>query len=193
MRFTRPFLMLSLALLPVVTTGCEDEDPEPRRSITITGGVENRTGEALPEDASIVVVWALDDDSYVAGVGTFEPDGEGFRVVLPAPPPEGALLGGAVGIGFIAAIDGPAPVEGTPLDEDAAIGLVDNHAIIYVADRGAVPAGALWWLADMPDGYSLGIGVERDDEVFEGFEPVPAGSADMIIDDLENLHVVNWS
>ena len=53
MRFTRPFLMLSLALLPVVTTGCEDEDSEPLRSITITGGAASSTRKPSPSASNV--------------------------------------------------------------------------------------------------------------------------------------------
>jgi len=186
-------LTLVLALLPLVGSGCDESDPEARRSITISGGIENHSGEPLPDDASIVVAWALDDESYVAGVGTIAADGGSFRVELPEPPTENALMGGAVGIGIIVAVTGPQPPAGTAIAEENVIGLVENHAIIYVADRDGFPAEAFWWLSNMPDGFSLGIGVEAEGETFEGFEPVPAGSADLTIDDLENLDVVNWS
>ena len=141
------------------------------------------------------MVWAVDDDSYVSGTGTVDTDGESYRLDLDAPPPEAVWLGGAVAIGIIAAVTGEPPAEGEPIDEtmEGLIGLVENHAIIYVADRDAIPADVLWWLSNMPDGYSLGIGVEHDDEFFEGFEPVGAGSADLIIDDVGDLHIVNWS
>ena len=183
----------SLLLLLVVIAACDDDDREPRRSITVSGDVVNHSGAALPEDASVVVLWALDDSSYVWGGGALQEDGTSYAVQLNAPPPEETLLGGGVAIGLIVAVTGPVPAEGEPLDENDAIGLASNHAIIYVADRDAIPPGVLWWLPNMPDGYSVGTGIERESELFEGFEPVGPGSVELIIDDIDNLHVVNWS
>jgi hypothetical protein len=186
--------LFALAIaLPLGVGACGDDDPEPRRSITVSGDVVNQSGEPLPDDTRVVVVWALDDASYVWGGGSVSGNGASYAVELDAPPPEEALFGGAVGIGLIAAIAGEAPAEGEPLDEDRVIGITSNHAVIYVADRDAVPQGALWWLPNMPDGYSVGTGIEREDEIFEGFEPVSPGSIELTIDDLANLHVVNWT
>jgi len=56
-----------------------------------------------------------------------------------------------------------------------------------------IPVLLVLLAADSCQGYSVGVGVEVPDEVFDIFVPASRSSPVLIIDDLANIKVVNWT
>lgn len=190
----RQAFIFALLVFPLV--GCDD-DPEPKRSIDVSGTIDNRTGATLPNPANqsrVVVAWVVSsgtpDYTYVWGQGTLTQSGESFSVRLDAPPPDSALNGGMLGVGLVIAVEGAGFENGDLTDEDGTgiIGLAGQYAVIYVGEGSGGPD----WVEDFPEGYSVGVGVDVEGG-FDAFEPASAGSVELIIDDLANIDVVNWT
>lgn len=69
------------------------------------------------------------------------------------------------------------------------IGVTGQYAVIFVQNRDTLTAFS--WVDAFDDGYSVGVGVPT--EVFDKFAPTSRSSPVLIIDDLANIEIVNWT
>jgi hypothetical protein len=193
MRIRSAAAIAVVASRPVLMAACDD-DLEPRGSITASGQVENRTSAPLPEGARVIIAWSVSagsDYTYVFGQGVIAGSGETFSVDLDSPPPDSALNNGVLGVGLIVAVAGAGFEDGHLLSDTGVgiIGIAGQYAVIYVGDR---EGGGPDWMDDFPDGYSVGVGVDVEGG-FDAFTPVGANEVELIIDDLGNIDIVNWT
>jgi hypothetical protein len=63
--------------------------------------------------------------------------------------------------------------------------------VIFVGNRQNATQ-LLDWAAAFDDGYSVGVGVVVPG-TFDKFEPASPSSAVLIVDDLANIDIVNWT
>lgn len=191
-------VVATIVALPIVMSAC-DGDPEPRRAITVSGQVEDVPGGTDIDNPAtagqrVVVAWVVSatspDYTYVFGQGALSSNGESFSVRLDTPPPDSALNLGWLGVGLIVAVEGPGFEDGdlVPDSGEGIIGLAGRHAIIYIGERGQGPE----WTDDFTEGYSVGVGVDLEG-TFDGFAPTEPDDVELIIDDLGNIDIVNWT
>lgn len=188
-----------VALSAVAVAACSDAPAGPRTlPVGVSGSLVNRSGAAIPADARVVVLWAGDDDSgdyaYVFGEGTFDLARSRFMITFDRDPPSAALLGDALGVGLVVLTTDPNLREGRVPDgydySANIVGVSGRHAVIYLNDNPSRFAPD--WPADFGRGYSLGRGIDLPGAL-DGFTPAPLYSMRLIVDDLANIDVVNWS
>lgn len=191
-----------IALSAGLLSSCDGtpSDLDPDQTLTVTGPTVNRTGEPLPEDARVLLLWVVPstspDQVHLLEEGSLEGDGSTFRLELEGPPPTEALNFGALGVGVILAtthqeIQTGGTYTDFPIPEEEIVGVAGQHAIVYVGE-GLPDEVASDWPGSFPQGYSVGFGVEREGE-FDAFEPTDPSSVELIFDDLANIDIVNWS
>lgn len=189
-------LFLAAVLGASIATACQNST-DPAGSLVVTGQIENRTQAAIPADARLLAVWGVSagspDYSYVFGEGTIDGLTGTFRIQFDQPPPLKALNLGAVGVAFIIATTNQSVQVGDSSPSwTGAIGITGQHAVIFIQNRGTLPPGT--WVDAFDDGYSVGVGVKAlPTEVFDKFAPTSRSSPVLIIDDLANIEVVNWT
>jgi hypothetical protein len=192
---------LALLLLLLGTTACDsttavEKELEPDGDdIVVAGKVTNRSGAAIPADARVLVVWmvsALDPDyAYVLGEGELTDGGTRFRVSLDAPPPDAALNYGRLGVGLVVLTTDQDVGTGDDLMPDGAIlGVAGWYGVIYVREPMLSSIG---WVTTFPAGYSVGRGVESTSADFDSFERVAPDAMELIVDDLNDIAIVDWT
>jgi hypothetical protein len=131
----------------------------------------------------------------VFGEGTINRLTGTFRIRFDQPPPPAALNSGELGVAFIVATtnqsvkDGDVITSATQLATP--IGITAQHAVIFVASHQQgvqLPA----WVDAFAPGYSVGVGVKTTG-IFDAFQPASASSLLLIVDDLANIEIVNWT
>ncbi|MYA22065.1 MAG: hypothetical protein F4Z30_04420 [Gemmatimonadetes bacterium] len=205
-KFVVNLLVAGAALLAMLLTGCSDSDaptatPSVEPLFVVSGHVRDPNGSLAGSDARVVGIWTADagegDYSYVFGSGEIDLEAGTFRIEFVEEPPSEALLGDLLGVGLLAVVDDSNLQEGILSDDafDEVLGAAPRHSIVFKReDAEAIEAlhEAVPWLKEFGYGYSVGKGIEIPDD-FDGFEPVDSGSVEIIIDDLENLNLVNWT
>lgn len=198
---TRP-LALSLTLGLALSLPACGGDPlvvESDDHIVVSGTVDNRTDEAIPDDARVLVLWVVSaaspDYSYVFGEGELTDGGAGFRVELTEAPPSAALNNDRLGVGLVLLTRNQTIKPGDDLDSlppEEVLGLAGWHAIVYVNGDPAAVANLVSWAGAFTTGYGVGRGVEVQND-FDRFEPAAPSTLQLIVDDLENIPIVNWT
>ncbi len=200
-RLTPALILLPLLPLLLLTTACEtatapEEELEPDGDdIVVAGKVTNRSGAAIPSNARVLVVWTVSagdpDYTYVLGEGELTDGGTRFRVALDAPPHEAALNNGRLGVGLVVLTTDQDVGPGDELlPGDAILGVAGWHGVIYVTEP---MLSSVSWVTTFPAGYSVGRGVEAVRDGFDEFERVAPDTMELIVDDLENIAIVNWT
>jgi hypothetical protein len=146
----------------------------------------------------VIVLWSGDDGSgdyaYVFGEGTVDAATNRFNVTFDRDVPPAALLSGALGVGLVILTTDPNLHEGRVPDSydyaSSVIGVTGQHAVIYL---NAPPARfGSDWPGGFRRGYNAGRGIDLPG-AFDGFAPTELNSMELIVDDLANIEVVNWS
>ena len=186
------------ALFLTAAAGCQDGTGP--GTFVVTGGIQNNTQTAIPENAHVVVVWGVSsgtpDYGYVFGRGTINRLLGSFRIEFDAPPPPTALNMGELGVALIVVTTGQSWQDGDSLIArdagwDDVIGISQQHAVIFVNSGNATQMRE--WAGAFDIGYSVGVGVHIPNEVFDIFQPVSPSGAVLTIDDPANLTTVNWT
>jgi len=191
----RVHLTLATALLGASVAGCSDGTAP--SGFVVTGQIQNHTQAAIPSDARLIGVWTVSsgtpDYAYVFGEGTINRQTGTFRIVFDAPPPAEALNNGALGVGFLVATTDQSVKNGDIIGAalNGFIGITAQHAVIFV---GNLPVALQFrgWAADFESGYGAGVGVPVPGD-FDKFAPVSRSSLQLILDDLANIQIVNWT
>ncbi|HXE85149.1 MAG TPA: hypothetical protein VN513_17620 [Gemmatimonadales bacterium] len=190
---------LGLLTVAVVVAGCK-ETTDPAGSFTVTGHIDNRTGTAIPANTRILGVWNVvsgsPDYSYVFGEGTINRTTGTFEIRFDQPPPSEALNSNALGVGLIIATTDQSVQAGDSITSSSpptgVIGVTAQYAVIFVRNRATIPA--THWANLFPDGYAVGVGVPaQPPATFDTFAPASRTGSVLIIDDLGNIEIVNWS
>jgi hypothetical protein len=191
-------LAMAAVVAAAVSAGC-DTASGPAPQFVVSGPVQNNTQAAIPAGARVVVVWGVSstspDYSYVFGEGSLSPDGTSFQVRFDQPPPVEALNGAVLGVGMVVVTTNQAIGTGDDLStipQSDIIGVAGQYGVIYVADPDKATQ-VRGWAAEFPRGLSVGIGVSVPDSAFDKFAPESPSNVVLIIDDLANIHIVNWT
>jgi len=191
-----------LASVVLASTACGDSPVgtgEGKLPFTVSGPLDNRTAAPVPEGARAVVLWVVSsgspDYAYVYGAGTVDRATNRFTVTFDAPPPAEALnQPDGLGVGIVLLTTDATLAEGRwPADYDMAkiVGLSGQHAVIYLSGDPAKEPVA--WLRAFRRGFNVGEGITIPGSTFDGFAPVSADAVRLIVDDLDNIDVVNWT
>ena len=204
-KFVVNLLVAGAALLAMLLTGCSDSDaptatPSVEPLFVVSGHVRDPNGSLAGSDARVVGIWTADagegDYAYVFGSGEIDLEAGTFRMEFVEEPPSEALLGDLLGVGLLAVVDGFLEEGLLPDDAfDEVLGAAPRHYVLFFDrenENAEEALEAVLWLKEFGYGYSVGKGIEIPDD-FDGFEPVNPGSVEIIIDDLENLDLVNWT
>ena len=204
-KFVVNLLVAGAALLVMLLTGCSDSDaptatPSVEPLFVVSGHVRDPNGSLAGSDARVVGIWTADagegDYAYVFGSGEIDLEAGTFRMEFVEEPPSEALLGDLLGVGLLAVVDGFLEEGLLPDDAfDEVLGAAPRHYVLFFDrenENAEEALEAVLWLKEFGYGYSVGKGIEIPDD-FDGFEPVDSGSVEIIIDDLENLDLVNWT
>jgi hypothetical protein len=194
----RPHALIAATLI-AFAAGCSDSPTGPRPlPVTVSGFLTNRTGEPIPANSRVVVIWDVsDDESYVFGEGTVDPATNRFTITFDRDVPVEATLGNgnSIGIGFVVLTTDPGLGEGrVPDSYDFSanlIGVTGQHAVIYLNDQPRRFAPD--WPSDFRRGYNVGRGVKVPGATFDDFAPTGLDTMELIVDDLENIEIVNWT
>jgi hypothetical protein len=191
MRF--PSALATLLLASAVA--CSDSN-NPSAGFVVSGTIQNNTGAPLPANTRLLVAWVVSsgtpDYSYVFGEGSIDVTAGTFQIQFDQPPPAAALNTGELGVGIIFATTNQAVGNGIDVDHIPTvelIGAAGRHGVIYIGDpaiQGPV------WAAQFPTGYSVGVGVDVEND-FDQFQPASQSGVVLIIDDLANIDFVNWT
>jgi hypothetical protein len=191
--------MLDVAALGVLLTACSEAPTAPNTlPVTVSGTITNRSGAAIPADARPVVLWSSDDGSgdyaYVFGEGTLDRATNRFTITFDHNVPSAALYDGALGVGLVILTSDPNLREGRVPDgydyATSVIGVTGQHAVIYL-DTSPSRYGSDWPAA-FRRGYNVGRGIDLPG-AFDGFAPADRSSMELLVDDLANIEVVNWT
>jgi hypothetical protein len=185
-----------LLVLGAMLNACSD-GPTGLRGPTVSGTIVNRSGAPIPATARVVVLWSTANESvaYIFGEGTIDRTTNRFSVTFDRDLPTVATYDGALGIGVILLTTDPDLRDG-PLAASAdyyastIVGVTGQHAVIFM---GTDPSqyGADW-AASFRRGYNVGRGVDLPG-LFDGFAPVSFDSMQLIVDDLADIELVNWT
>ncbi|WP_437730504.1 hypothetical protein [Sorangium sp. So ce1335] len=153
------------------------------------------TGDAVPEDAEVIVAWVVSSSSpdYAFRFGEGSVAGATFTVGVGADPPSEAINSYGVGVGVVMLLEPGTEVPEGELDEaviEAAIlGATPQHAIIWRDPSSQGPD----WSDDFPDGFGCGRCVPAD-EGFDTFEPVECSEVEVqATSDFASLQFCNWT
>ena len=187
------------ALMALGVWGCTQNGNVGTDSV-ITGVVVSDGGDSsVPTRAEIVASWTVTfgdpDYEYVFGTGVLTETG--FEFQLSGPPPSGALNtheGASIGVGVLVAFEeGGAPAEGRPIEDvnsGPPIGASNQHAVLYRAND--TPIG-IDWADELPVGYSCGVGVEADEDIYASFAVIDCSLVEIRIGNVDEFEFVNWT
>ena len=192
----RGFAFLAVLFFTAIATGCQDGTGP--GGFVVTGHIQNNTQASIPANTRLVAVWGVSsgtpDYSYVFGEGTINRLTGTFRIVFDQPPPVAALNNGVLGVAFLIATTDQSLTDGDSLTGSSStaqiIGVTGQHAVIFVDHQDTLYVNT--WVPSFPTGYSVGVGVKVPG-TFDKFEPVSRSSPILIIDDLANIEIVNWT
>lgn len=177
--------------------GCSDSPTGIQLPVTVSGTIQNRSGATIPANARPVVLWGVSatdpDYSYVFGEGTVNPTTGEFSITFFQELPAAALNQGTLGVGLVILTSDDNLQEGimpAGYDFSTVIGATEDHSIIF--RKGSVTGFENAWPADFPLGYSVGE-VERQTTGFDTFKKVALDVLRLVIDDLANITVPNWT
>ncbi len=193
----RALLLLAAVLVTSVATACQNST-DPAGSFVVTGHIENRTQASIPANARLLAVWTVSagspDYSLVFGEGTIDRSAGTFRIRFDQAPPLAALNHGELGVAFLIATTDQSLQVGDTIPSSypttEVIGLTGQYAVIFLQNRDTQQLPS--WIASFGDGYSVGVGVKVTNG-FDQFAPTSRTSPVLIIDDLANIEVVNWT
>ena len=191
-----------LASVALACTACGDSPVgtgNVKLPFTVSGPLDNRTTVPIPDGARVVVLWTVSSGSpdydYVYGTGTVDRATNRFAVTFDAPPPAEALnQPDGLGVGLVLLTTDATLGEGRlPVGYDTSkiIGASGQHAVIYLSGDPAKEPAA--WLRAFGRGFNAGEGITIPGSTFDGFAPVSADAIRLIVDDLANIDVVNWT
>ncbi len=190
-------LILSLSLPLFVGCDSPTKIEDNSESVNITGTIENVKDVALTDSMNVYVFWDVKsgapDYTYIWGKGEIDKSKMTFKISLTTKPPAEALNNNSFGVGLIAIIDDNELQNGIlPKDypSEKLIGVAGWYAIIYKSNENS--DSLLQWIKGFKKGYNVGVGV-KGDGIFDGFAPTDNNAVKIIIDDLKNIKVVNWS
>ncbi len=196
----RRWVLVSMVtvFVSVMAAGCQDGTGT-RTGFVVTGHIQNNTQAPIPANARLIAVWGVSagspDYSYVFGEGTINRFTGTFRIEFDQPPPVNALNHGVLGVAFLIATTDQSLKDGDSLTGSSStaqiIGVTGQHAVIFVDHQDTLYVNT--WVPSFPTGYSVGVGVKVPGSVFDKFEPVSRSSPILIIDDLGNIEIVNWT
>jgi hypothetical protein len=184
-----------VTLLVAAVAACQD-GTSPGAGFVVTGHIQNNTQAPIPADARLVAVWGVTsgspDYAYVFGEGTINRFTGTFHIRFDRPPPTEALNAGVLGVGFVIATTDQSLKDGDVITSTmtGVIGITAQHAVIFVASHEAVQVPE--WVAAFDTGYAVGVGVKVPG-TFDKFEPANPLSVLLILDDLANIEIVNWT
>jgi hypothetical protein len=186
---------MATLLLAAVAPACKDGTGL-GAGFVVTGHIQNNTHAPIPADARLIAVWGVTsgspDYAYVFGEGTINRFTGTFQIRFDQPPPTEALNAGVLGVAFVIATTDQSLKDGDIINSamTGVIGITAQHAVIFVASQPAVPVPD--WIAAFDTGYAVGVGVKVPG-TFDKFQPVNASSMLLILDDLANIEIVNWT
>jgi hypothetical protein len=193
----RTYGSLAAALVAAGSAACSDSPSSspPPAGFVVSGTIQNNTGAPIPANTRLLTAWTVTsgspDYSYVFGEGTIDAAAGTFRIEFDQPPPSAAINSGGLGVGVVFATTNPAIMSGTRLEDqpEGVIGLAGRYGVIYIVD----PSTQLHdWAGEFETGYNVGVGVDVQ-EGFDQFQPTSPSTVVLIIDDLENIDIVNWT
>ena len=205
MRHHFPVLLLPVMLL--ISACSKDEDPVSpgieNPTIRISGVLDIKPGEVVPDDAKLTVIWSVDaagDYAYLYGSGSVDTAAGTFTIMLEEPPAP-ALNSGAdeypsFGVGFIILGDivNTEPHKLLENDIQKMYGAVSNVGVIYVKGDPAALAShkELNWLAAFASGYDMGEGMKTSG-MHDKFVPAAAESFVLTVSsDPSDFTFPNW-
>jgi hypothetical protein len=187
---------IALAMLLIASTVACSDPTSPGTGLVVSGTIQNNTGAPIPANTRLLVAWTVSsgtpDYSYVFGEGTINAAAGTFQIRFDQPPPATALNTGQLGVGIVFATTNQTVGNGMDagnVSVDELIGAAGRHGIIYIGDP---TIQAPTWAASFPTGYSVGVGVDVEND-FDRFQPASPTSVVLIIDDLGNIDFVNWT
>ncbi|MQA89154.1 MAG: hypothetical protein GEU90_02790 [Gemmatimonas sp.] len=198
LRFFRLVPLSAVLLACSDTSGPSDNGP-PDGLITISGTIDNRTEATIPENTRLLLVWGVSatspDYTYVFGEGTIDRNNGTFELVLEEPPPSAALNADALGVGVIAATTNTTVSTGDDIEivpPSEIVGATGCCGVIYVKDSNVATTVRPWAEAFAP-GYTVGVGEDVPGSSYDKFVPADASDVVLIIDEVTNIELVNWS
>ncbi|WP_437274949.1 hypothetical protein WME90_27265 [Sorangium sp. So ce375] len=155
------------------------------------------TGETVPEDATVVVIWPVSSSSpdYAVSFGKGSVSGATFTVGFGSAPPRVALNRSGVGVGIVALLPPGTQLPEGKLDPETVditlLGVSPRHAVIW---RDASGEG-LGWSDSFPDGFACGKCVDSPPgEGFDFYEPVDCSQVEVqTTSDADSLDGCNWT
>jgi hypothetical protein len=195
--FARP-LLAALSAIAAASCGSDSVTAPRTLPVTVSGTLTNRSGAPIPANARAVVLWSSDDGSgdyaYIFGEGTIDAATNRFTITFDRNVPSAALLSDQLGVGLVILTTDPNLHEGRVADgydySSSVIGVTGRHAVIYL---NAEPARfGSDWPGTFRRGYNVGAGIDLPG-AFDGFAPTDVTSMELIVDDLADIEVVNWS
>jgi hypothetical protein len=184
----------------IAVASCSDGPTATPRElpVTVSGTIANRSGAVIPASARVVVLWSSDDGSgdyaYVFGEGTVDAAANRFTVTFDRIVPAAALYDGVLGVGLVILTTDPNLHEGRVPDRydysSSVMGVTGQHAVIYL--DGDPSQYGTDWAGAFRRGYNAGRGIDLPG-TFDGFAPTGLTSMELIVDDLANIEVVNWT
>ena len=195
---SRAYVSLATILVAALVPACQDATGS-GTGFVVTGHIQNHTQAPLPAHARLIAIWGVTSGSpdygYVFGEGTINRVTGTFRLRFDQPPPTAALNSGELGVAFIIATTDQSVKDGDVITSTSQmanpLGITAQHAVIFVANpqQGVqLPA----WVAAFDPGYSVGVGVKVPG-TFDAFQPASTSSLLLIVDDLANIEIVNWT
>lgn len=192
----------------LLVLGCaDDKGPTPPAEVgfVVSGTLSNDNQTQLPENLKVVVIWTAatetgEDYIYLFGEGAVDAENMTFEIVFAENPPSDALLADALGVGFILLTTDSDIEEGIVSEDDEddlfqnALGAAGQHGVVFTTDKlDSLSLEEVGWLQQFPRGYSVGRGVKIPNSSFDGFEPVDPSSVEIIVDDMDDIELVNWT
>jgi len=187
-------------LIGIAAAGCSDSPTGPRPlPVTVSGFLTNRSGEPIPANARVVVLWSGDDGSgdyaYIFGEGSVDRATNRFTVTFDREPPAEAVLSGRLGVGLVMLTIDPNLGEGRVPDtydyESSVIGVTEKHAVVFLDVDPNTFGDA--WPAAFRRGFNVGREVDLPGTDLDDIAPARLNSMELIVDDLASIDVINWS
>ncbi len=196
--------LIFLAILPLLFYSCSNETTpaEPDNGVfKVSGNIEVKNNKTIPNNARVVVMWGVTagspDKMFMYGSGTINKSTNTFSVSFLSDVPLKALNQGNFGLGLILLTTNQQMKDGDEFtdqsfDETEILGVVAENALIYIKGE---PNAVTWrnWAEKFKTGYNVGQAVWKD-QGFDEYEPKTSSEPILlIIDDLKNIKLPNWT